>query len=737
MFAIPSRKWLTKWRSLVGGLALSGIAAAGIALTPAWADSAFERPYAGVHPVKGTLPVLVVLLRSNDARDTPVITDQQVRTLMFGPGKSVASYFAEVSYGWFGIREAMVTSWIIARDDPSTAVDESRYEFVHSGGDAEIARKGAWLIQQVQQSVPSFRFATYDKNKDGKVTIDELSVFWVYPGESGRGRPTNPAIVPVPGLSKGVEMGLLARAGDHEEMPTYAHELAHQIFGLYDLYADGAGYPGVGSASLMCDNFSSIAHLDPWAKIKLGWLKPRIISEDGWYSLASSETHPDALVLHDPTRGPADYFIVENRSPAQSHEDSWRGKGLAIWRISERNPGGDWARKTIDLIWAGGPPPKEQVSAGFCADRDDALFDGSISATAYSPHSYSTPGKLVWRDGKPSNIAIWHVPPASSQSMIYVDVPPLQSPALVGRPIVIAGSSSDLDLREPPALYLTAVGQRPNDIVGIGMAGDNHVYTWYRNGTVSAGREARLGDYRPPQSFTLPKGKSPADIVGMDIAGDDHVYAWYRDGTVSAGTSRDLGAYRPPQSYALPHGRTPQDIVAIGIAGDDHVYAWYRDGMVSAGTSRKLDAYRPPYRYSVPFGLIPADIADIAIDTRDRVFTWFGERGTGAAIIIGTYMEPGAVTPNRTARLLAKATDANGRPLENVAISVGSSAGAFLSPTRIVSDANGLAQFEWRAPAAQAATYDGQVLIEMRATRHDRSDGRGMVMVPVLGAAIQ
>lgn len=113
--------------------------------------------------------------------------------------------------------------------------------------------------------------------------------------------------------------------------------------------------------------------------------------------------------------------------------------------------------------------------------------------------------------------------------------------------------------------------------------------------------------------------------------------------------------------------------------------------MVSAGTSRKHDAYRPPYRYSVPFGLIPADIADIAIDAKDGVVTWFGERGAGAPIVVGAYMEPGTVAPNRTARLLAKTTDANGRPLENVAISVRSSAGAFPSATRLIADANGLA----------------------------------------------
>ena len=43
---------------------------------------------------------------------------------------------------------------------------------------------------------------------------------------------------------------------------------------------------------------------------------------------------------------------------------------------------------------------------------------------------------------------------------------------------------------------------------------------------------------------------SAQEIVGIGIAkSDDHVYVWYRDGTVSAGTSKDLDYYRAPYTY--------------------------------------------------------------------------------------------------------------------------------------------------------------------------------------------
>jgi M6 family metalloprotease-like protein len=713
------------------------------------AASAFDAPFAGVRKVTGTLPVLVILLRPDGPSDSPYIppgtpqiqnlTQGQIDTMsrdrirrqIFGPRKSVATYFNEISYGAFNIEEAMVTPWLVARDDPSTAVDESSHAFIHT---SDIYKKGAWIIRQVEAQT-NFRFARYDRNNDGRVTEDELGVIWIYPGVyGGVGRHTDPALVKVPSLGKGVQLNMLARAGDQSNWALIAHEMAHQIFRLGDLYVDNAGYPGVGVLSLMCDQADG-THLDPWAKIKLGWLRPTVVSEDGWYALSDVETRPEALILHDPKRGTKDYFIVENRWPGQSHEDFLNMRGLAIWRISERDSSGDWARRTIDLIWAGGPPTSHQLVPGHCPSRNDALFTGASAATGYAPTQYSAPGRLVWRDGTASGIAIWHIPPASNNARLYVDVPPMQGPSMVGPAVAIIGTTRDLDVHEPPYFFMLPPGRRSDDIVGIGVASDNHVYAWYRDGMVSSGTAADLGRYRPPYAYAIPGGRTPNDILAIDIASDDHVYAWYRDGTVSAGTSRDLSAYRPPAPFTLAPGRAATDIVAIGIAEDDHVYAWYRDGMVSSGTSRELDAYRPVYRSSLPVGRVPDDIIDVGIDTGDRVHTWLKANGTGAPIVVTAYAAPGGVAPGKTATLTVKAADSSGRPLENVAVAVGATAGAFSTSTRFITEENGLAEFTWLAPTGAPSAYDGRVLIEIRATRHGLSDGRGLVDVPILSSS--
>lgn len=719
---------------------LSAFVGALLCAFPSIAGAAdFTKPFAGVKPVRGTLPVLVVLLRANDPADTPTRTAADIRNFFFGPRKSVSTYFNEVSYGNFNIKEAMVTNWLVAQDDPGTpGIDESSNAWVHAGDDeATLRRKGAWLIRQIE-AMTTFRFKTYDRNGDGKVTIDELAVIWIYSGVSGRGRETDPAIVKVPSLSQGVQLGLLARTGDQSPWTTSAHEMGHQILKLLDLYVDNKGYPGVGAGSLMCDDQSDGTHLDPWAKMKLGWLKPTVVTEDGWYDLADVETVPQALILHDPSRGAQDYFIVENRWPGQSHED-FRGKmGIAVWRVSERDPSGDWARRTIDLVWAGGLPPSHLIQPGYCPDREDAFFDGGNPATAYAPTWSSAPGKLVWRDGTPSAISIWHIPPASPLARVYVDIPPRQAPALVSQEVAIVGSSWDLDAHSSPYNILLPAGYRLSDVVGIGIASDNHVYAWYRNGMVSSGTSADFDDFRPPYPYTIPGGRTPNDILAIDIASDNHVYAWYRDGTVSAGTSWDLGAYRPPDRYTLAPGRSPADVVGIGIASDDHVYVWYRDGMVSSGTSRDLDAYRPAYRYSLPLGWAPGDIQDVAIDTGNKIYTWLRTWGSGAPTAVSAYIDGGAaVRTGRTAKLLVKTTDGFGRPLANVAVTVSATSGVFTSPTRIITDEVGLAVFSWQAPGSMPSVYDGRVLLDIRTSGQGRADGRGMVDVQILGGAIQ
>jgi M6 family metalloprotease-like protein len=380
----------------------------------------WEKPYHGIFPVLGERPLLVILLGGKghpppSTQLAPLRSPEEFRKILFGGEKSVRGYFTEASYGHFTFREAFVTKWLEPTDDPSTGqVDESTWEFIQG---LDLGTKGAWVLQQVEKLTP-FRFSNYDQDKDGVVTQHELGVLWIYPGDGGaRGRATNPGTVAVPSLSKGVKLGYLVRGGNGMSMTTMAHELAHQVLGLVDLYG-GNGKPSlVGGFSLMCAPVEG-THLDPWAKMKLGWLKPTVVTQDGWTHVKDVETHAEVFLLHDPAHGPQEYFLIENRWPGGSYESKLRDRGLAVWHIHEGRWGGDWGRKSIRLVMAGGAPPQPAAKR---------LWDGSDPETGYDLTPTSTPSALRWEDGTSSEIGIWGISQAGPEVGVFFDVPPLRS----------------------------------------------------------------------------------------------------------------------------------------------------------------------------------------------------------------------------------------------------------------------------------------------------------------------
>ena len=137
------------------------------------------------------------------------------------------------------------------------------------------------------------------------------------------------------------------------------------------------------------------------------------------------------------------------------------------------------------------------------------------------------------------------------------------------------------------------------NIVGMGVDGsNNYVFTWYRDGTVTAGSSRKTHEERIPQQYSLPPGKSPSDIVGMGIDGSNNkVFAWYRNGRVSSGSSRNLENNRSPYRYSVANGESPGTIRGMGIDGtNDFVFAWYEDATVSAGTTSNLVSRRSQQR---------------------------------------------------------------------------------------------------------------------------------------------
>ena len=204
---------------------------------------------------------------------------------------------------------------------------------------------------------------------------------------------------------------------------------------------------------------------------------------------------------------------------------------------------------------------------------------------------------------------------------------------------VTSGTSENLDARQghqSAQTYSLPPGKTPDDIVGIGISKKDHVYTWYKDKTLSIGTSTDLDSRQGLSGYSLPPGKSPQDIVGIDIAcSTDKVFTWYGSGTVSIGSSADLGLHQVPTSYSPAPGKSPSDLVELGIAGTkDRVYAWYRDRQASAGTSADLDSFRTLFRYAIVTP--PCDIFANPPQGADRDFAiGIGSRGPSCASSAG------------------------------------------------------------------------------------------------------
>jgi hypothetical protein len=77
------------------------------------------------------------------------------------------------------------------------------------------------------------------------------------------------------------------------------------------------------------------AHLCPFLRLKLGWLRPRLICRSGHYELRAIESAREVWVLLHPSRGTREYFIVENRFKDGSYDAALPDRGLGVWHVIE------------------------------------------------------------------------------------------------------------------------------------------------------------------------------------------------------------------------------------------------------------------------------------------------------------------------------------------------------------------------------------------------------------------
>ena len=411
------------------------------ALPSPWQHN-FDRPWGDIKKVSGTKPLITVLMDWPNRRksfhdqcagfeSTSVYNSNYARDMLFRAPMNVNNWFRSNSYDKFRFSNQAVLDWSTADRD-------------FAGGNITAA-----MSQKLREVDRRLNFAQYDRNRDGKVDDQELTIIFflahdkcfVNRGGFARyldGFRTNDGVVL--GNSIGDQTLSSAHIYAHAPWPVWAHELLHTGFRLKDMYAESNARDTGGKFSNLSNSWSSV-HLDAVHKIKLGWIQPRAAYNNGKYTLKASNNHPDALVVYNPENGAHEYFVLEFRprqswdagisSPPQSQRSSStrgcaggdnrtvrngigktqceflaaglpsREGGLVIWRMNER--AGNTPRRAIQLMAASGD---YNQPGGTRIPLPHAI---RVSSQPLTINDTSSPLALKWSNGAPSGIQIRNI----------------------------------------------------------------------------------------------------------------------------------------------------------------------------------------------------------------------------------------------------------------------------------------------------------------------------------------
>ena len=212
-----------------------------------------------------------------------------------------------------------------------------------------------------------------------------------------------------------------------EEVLHLAANLADQYPDVSEKFPQGnlrrKDDPGRPGELALTDAGHRPVHIDPFHKLKWGWLNPQLADRSGRYTLRDAATTGDALILFSPYLGISEFFILENRWRGSSYDrfrSSDRQDGLALWHcIQDPQLSWEWARRAVDLRRADPSlDSKGRIRLGL------TLFDGSDPARGYDLHDDSRPQNLRFRNGVPSRIRVRNISPAGAVMSVDVEVPP-------------------------------------------------------------------------------------------------------------------------------------------------------------------------------------------------------------------------------------------------------------------------------------------------------------------------
>lgn len=490
----------------------------------------------------GRRPLLVVIVDGVDSQEmSPYRRNASYfDRLVFGPGwPNVADYFTANSGGAFTWTRAGVIG-PIAHDRAGESLS-SRYQSIKT--DAEAA---------------GFDFSRFDRNSDGRVMPDELSILMIDNYSDAFAQTHSSADCRRLNNSALAVCSTVSAVGHKSQFDQFVHELAHQLGGedTYGIrcHSDRIGLMGSCTAGAATERALTY-HLGPWYKARFGWMEPRVyrIGEGAACSTlqaADGRTQEGSpILLYDPGRGTSEFYLMEYRAPdpsapvpssVLSASGSWGydahalDQGLAAWYV-QTNPSLTLTRVLSRITWGrdstlqSTPPPgsDDAVRTNSAVGRPDAVFSGpdGILQTARrgddvtaddALHFISTdparsrkPRRLldasdgeiqpVWFDGSPTGLRIRVGPQTPTSRSVQVEWTtggPF-SPRIEAMRSASSGAPGSLVVLD--GVFGVAGAGRPAGLVAVKGSGrrDLEIVTWTCNRvTLRVPAKTTPGSYR-------------------------------------------------------------------------------------------------------------------------------------------------------------------------------------------------------------------------------------------------
>ena len=312
----------------------------------------------------GFLRVLVVLVRFADHQNKSLPNVSEIQTLFNGEGVytaatptgSIRDWIIANSNGRLKI-EAEVVDWTLTNNTERYFASDVNQKPV-AGITHEMQFAMYPILDQLDSS--GFNFSRFDGNNDGYIDLivllhsgyaAELGNKDCYTNSTYESRiwshavansPPNPWVSKSTGIkSNGYAVGAGIRGYCNNRVPrlgVITHEIMH-TFGLPDLNDNKGDFigRGLGDYDIMSNPYGrsgSQMHpgfLSPWSKMKVNWLDPILIENDGFYNITASELTNQTYIIR---KGYPDdeYLLIENRQPVLWDLYMWTG-GLLIWHI--------------------------------------------------------------------------------------------------------------------------------------------------------------------------------------------------------------------------------------------------------------------------------------------------------------------------------------------------------------------------------------------------------------------